>query len=176
MAHWAMGLLSGARMIMDSGCARRLRWVLAAAALTACAGNTSDRVWADGDAKQSDANRFTEHLRTLDGAKPVFGVTRPPSQMEIEALDDFADRIGGGAFIFGGDPTFLIDISRREEPILGGNIQLTYRVQWREAATGEVLAENTALGKCRDAEALIVYPPRCSAMRRRTLDAALYGL
>lgn len=154
----------------------RLGSLLVAIMLSACVGATSDRVWADGDAKKSDAARFSARMKAIDRAKLVFSVTRPPTQMEIESLNDFANRLDGGAFIFGGDPSFLIDIRKREEPILGGNVQLTYRVRWLDAATRKVIVENTALGKCRESDALIVFPPRCSEMRRRTLDAALYGL
>lgn len=145
-------------------------------ALSACVGETSDGVWSETPTKTANAESFSARLYEKDGVKPVFGSTQLPTQMVLEALTDFAERLDGGAFIYGGYPSYLVDIEMREEPILGDNIQLTYRVRWLDAGSRRVLYESEALGKCKEAEAIIVFPPRCSWMRRRTLDAALYAL
>ena len=127
------------------------------------------------------AQMFAQRISRLSRKRIVFGLSSRVEDEQIDVIQQFADDTGIGTLIFSGNPSFLINIEFKSEPILGGNNQQRYRVEFKDAETKKVLATGASLVKCRPHKGIIppVFysnPPACRHVKSKGLAAALYSL
>lgn len=157
--------------------------LIAILALTGCktVGTTSPTVDLTRQQQIDRAQFFAKRIGRMSKKRMVFGLASRVEDEQIDVIQQFAEDTGIGTLIFSGNPSFLLEIEFKSEPILGGNNQQRYRVFFKDADTKKVLATGTSLVKCRPHKGPIppVFyssPPACRHLKSKGLAAALYSL
>jgi hypothetical protein len=91
-------------------------------------------------------------------------------------MTDFSNNIDGSALIFGGYPSYFIDINYDRYKVGNHVYQITYTVFMREADGGALINSSRASEICLDTKSIISFPAPCDSLRYKILEAALFGL
>ena len=121
-----------------------------------------------------------ERLLKILNAKPIFSSKQKLNPMEIKVLTSFAESLPSGTFIFGGHPSFLIELKYNQWRVtkkrIASVIGIRYRVALKRADNKDIISLAEQSGNCNESEALLTYPTRCSILRPIVLRTALEKL
>lgn len=117
-----------------------------------------------------------DRLRIVDARPPVFGSRSNLSQLEARTLVRYSNAVPNAKFIFGGRPTFLIDVESAREYLDQEVVRLKYSITLKHASSGQVVSQSSSAASCFLTEALVSAPPPCRKMKPVILQKALEQL
>lgn len=106
----------------------------------------------------------------------ILGTKSRLSQLEVRTLTRFANTLPNGKFVFGGTPTYRIDIKSSETRLTEEVVQTRYSVKLSHVGTKEILGESFHEEQCFKTEAVLSHPKPCRIMRPVILQRALESL